>query len=191
MADLDHPAAVAGELRKARGWLLAWGILLLVTGFVSLSYELVATVVTVDVVGLFLIAQGAIEVVQAFRHQRWSGFFLFLVGGILSIVAGVLLWRSPLAGMAVLTLLMASYFLVLGAFRTIGAVATRHPGWGWGALSGAVAFVLGAMIWSEWPVSSFWAIGLYVSITMLLQGWNYVMLAMVARRVPAPGTAAA
>jgi uncharacterized membrane protein HdeD (DUF308 family) len=191
MPTIDAAAAAAGELRKSWGWLLAWGVLLVIVGFMGLSYEFLATAVAVDVIGLFLIALGFIEGVQAFRHQKWSGFFLFLVGGILSIVTGFLLWMRPLAGMAVLTLLMASYFLVLGAFRAIGAVATRHPGWGWGAFSGLVAFVLGAMIWAEWPASSVWAIGLYVSVSMLFQGWNYVMLAMVAKRAkPTEGAAA-
>jgi len=191
MPNVDTAAAIAGELRKAWGWLLAWGILLVIGGLISLSYELVASAVTVDVIGLFLIALGLIEIVQAFRHQRWSGFFLFLIGGILSTVAGFLLWRSPLAGMAVLTLFMASYFMVLGAFRAIGAISTRHPGWGWGAFSGAVAFVLGAMIWSEWPASSLWVIGLYVAISMLFQGWNYIMLAMVAKSARPQGEPAA
>jgi uncharacterized membrane protein HdeD (DUF308 family) len=189
MPNVDHAAVVAGELRKHWGWLLAWGVVLVAVGFLSLGYELVTTVVTVDVVGLFLVVLGFVEVVQAFRHARWSGFFLFLLGGILSIVAGFLLWRAPLAGMALLTLVMASYFLVLGAFRTVGAISSRHPGWGWGALSGLVAFALGAMIWSEWPASSLWVIGLYVSIGILFQGWNYVMLAMIARRAPLPGVA--
>jgi uncharacterized membrane protein HdeD (DUF308 family) len=121
-----------------------------------------------------------------------SSFFLFLVGGLASLVAGILLWMRPLAGIAVLTLLMASYFLVVGSFRLVGSLVNRHPGWGWGAFSGAVAFALGAMIWAEWPASSVWAIGLYVSVSMLLQGWNYVMLAMVAKRaMPGQGAAAA
>jgi len=181
MPNVDTATAVAGELKKSWGWLLAWGILLVVVGFISLSYEFLASAVTVDVIGLFLIALGVIEFIQAFRHQKWSGFFLFLIGGILSIVAGFLLWRSPLAGMAVLTIFMASYFLVLGSFRAIGAFATRYPGWGWGAFSGLTGFVLGAMIWAEWPASSLWVIGLFVGISMLFQGWNYIMLAMVAK----------
>jgi len=174
--------AVAGELGKAWGWLMAWGILLVVAGVVALGYEFAVSVVTTVFVGGLLVAYGVMEVIHAFRHQRWSGFFLFLFGGILSIVAGGVIWARPLAGLAALTLLVACYFLVLGVFRVVGAVSSRHPGWVWGVLNGAVSAFLGLLIWNGWPESSVWAIGLFVAIDMIFQGWNYVMLAVVARR---------
>jgi uncharacterized membrane protein HdeD (DUF308 family) len=133
-------------------------------------------------VGGLLIAYGVMEVIHAFRHQRWSGFSLFLLGGLLSIAAGVAIWAQPLASLKVLTLLVASYFLVLGAFRVVGAVSSRHPGWGWGVGNGAVSVVLGLLIWNGWPASSLWVIGMFVAIDMIFQGWNYVMLALVARK---------
>ena len=40
MTMVDTRAAVAGELKKAWGWLLAWGILLIALGVVGLGYEL-------------------------------------------------------------------------------------------------------------------------------------------------------
>ena len=190
MPGMDHAAVVLGELRKHWGWILAWGVVLVLAGLAGLGYEVVATVVTVEMIGGLLVALGLVEIVQAVKHRRWSGFFLFLVGGVLSVVAGLVLWRAPLAGMAALTLLMAGYFLVVGAFRAIGAISTRHPGWAWGALGGAVTVALGAMIASEWPASSLWVIGLYVSVSLLLQGLGYVMLAMAARRAPPPAGAA-
>ncbi|MGA8893576.1 MAG: DUF308 domain-containing protein [Anaeromyxobacteraceae bacterium] len=186
MRYVDNAAAVSGELRKSWGWLLAWGVLLVFVGFIGLSYEFLATAVAMDVIGLFLIALGVIEIVQAFKHVRWAGFFLFLVGGLLSIVTGFMVWYRPLAGMAVITLFMASYFLVLGAFRLVGAIAVRHPGWVWGAASGLAGVVLGILIFAGWPASSLWVIGLFVSISLLFQGWNYVMLALVARRAAEP-----
>jgi len=182
MVMVETQAAVAGELKKAWGWLLAWGIILLVAGVVGLGYEFSVSVVTTLFVGGLLVVYGVIEVVQAFRHQRWSGFFLFLFGGILSIVAGALILARPIAGMEVLTLLMAAYFLVLGAFRSVGAVSSRHPGWAWGLFNGIVSMVLGMFIWNRWPDSSLWVIGLFVAVDMILQGWNYIMLALVARR---------
>jgi uncharacterized membrane protein HdeD (DUF308 family) len=182
MVMVDTRAAVAGELRKAWGWLLAWGILLVLAGMLGLGYSFAVSVVTTVFVGGLLIAYGVMEVIHAFRHQRWAGFFLFLLGGLLSIVAGGVLWARPLASLEVLTLLVASYFLVLGAFRVVGAVSSRHPGWGWGLFNGAVSVLLGLLIWNGWPSSSLWVIGMFVAIDMIFQGWNYVMLALVARK---------
>jgi uncharacterized membrane protein HdeD (DUF308 family) len=182
MTMAETRAAVAGELGKAWGWLMAWGILLVVGGVVALGYEAAVSVVTTVFVGGLMVAYGVMEVIHAFRHQRWSGFFLFLFGGILSIVAGGVIWARPLAGMAVLTLLVAAYFLVLGTFRVVGAVSSRHPGWGWGLFNGAVSVLLGLLIWNGWPASSTWVIGMFVAIDMIFQGWNYVMLALIARK---------
>jgi uncharacterized membrane protein HdeD (DUF308 family) len=182
MVMVDTRAAVAGELRKAWGWLLAWGILLVLAGMLGLGYSFAVSVVTTVFVGGLLIAYGVMEVIHAFRHQRWAGFFLFLLGGLLSIVAGGVLWARPLASLEVLTLLVASYFLVLGAFRVVGAVSSRHPGWGWGLFNGAVSVLLGLLIWNGWPSSSLWVIGMFVAIDMIFQGWNYVMLALVAHK---------
>jgi uncharacterized membrane protein HdeD (DUF308 family) len=182
MTMVETPAAVAGELRKAWGWLLAWGILLVAGGMAGLGYAFAMSVVTTIFVGGLLVAYGVMEVVQAFRHRRWSGLFLFLFGGLLSIVAGGVIWTQPLLGLGVLTLLAASYFLVLGAFRVVGAVSSRHPGWGWGLGNGAVSVLLGLLIWNRWPASSLWVIGMFVAIDMIFQGWNYVMLALIARK---------
>jgi len=191
MAGIEHAALVARELRRNRGWILAWGIVLVLAGLAGMAWQLAATVATVGAVALLLVAYGLVEIVQAFRHDRWSGFFLFLVGGLLSVAAGILVWRAPLAGMAVLTLWLSAYFVAVGAFRLIGAVSTRHPGWGWGVASGGLGILLGALIAAEWPASSLWVLGLYVSVSMLVQGWSWVMLAAAAgRAAPAAGGAA-
>jgi uncharacterized membrane protein HdeD (DUF308 family) len=181
MAMVEARAAVVRELGKAWGWILAWGVLLVVAGAIGLGYEFAVSIVTTIFVGGLLVVYGVMEVFHAFRLKRWGGFLLFLLGGLLSIVAGVLIWTRPLASLGVLTLLAASYFLVLGAFRALGAVSSRHPGWGWGLFNGAVSVLLGVLIWRGWPASSLWVIGLFVSIDMIFQGWSYVMLALVAR----------
>jgi uncharacterized membrane protein HdeD (DUF308 family) len=181
MAMVEARAAVVRELGKAWGWILAWGVLLVVAGAIGLGYEFAVSIVTTIFVGGLLVVYGVMEVFHAFRLKRWGGFLLFLLGGLLSFVAGVLIWTRPLASLGVLTLLAASYFLVLGAFRALGAVSSRHPGWGWGLFNGAVSVLLGILIWRGWPASSLWVIGLFVSIDMIFQGWSYVMLALVAR----------
>ncbi len=190
MTMVDTRAAIAGELKKNWAWLLAWGVMLEIAGIVGLGYTFIVSAVTTAFIGILMMVYGVIELFQAFRHQRWSGFFLFLIGGILSIVAGGLIWWRPIAGMEVLTLFMASYFLVLGAFRAVGSISTRHPGWGWGLFNGLVSLVLGVMIWNQWPFSSFWVIGLFVAIDMIFAGWNYIMLSLVARRAVPPEVAA-
>jgi len=189
MAMVETRPAILEELRRNWGWMLAWGILLQTLGIVGLGNLFAVTVATAFFVGLLMAAYGVVEVIQAFRHRRWSGFFLFFLGGLLSIVAGLVVLWNPMGGLAVLTLFVAMYFLALGVVRIVAVLSARHPGWGWGLVNGVVSVVLGVMIWSRWPASSLWIIGMFVCIDMIFQGWNYVMVALVARKAGEAGAA--
>ena len=84
---------------------------------------------------------------------------------------------------AVMTLLLATFFLVGGLFRVLAAVALHFPNWPWTFVSGLVSVLLGASIWRQWPYDSFWVIGLFIGIELLFRGCSLVMLALAARRV--------
>jgi uncharacterized membrane protein HdeD (DUF308 family) len=182
MAMVDTRPGILAELRKNWGWLLAWGVVLVTLGVVGLGNLFAVSVVTAFFVGLLMVAYGVVEAIQAFRHRGWSGFFLFFFGGVLSIVAGLVVLMNPMGGLSVLTLFVAMYFIALGVLRIVAVLSARHPGWGWGFLNGIVSLVLGVMIWNRWPASSLWIVGMFVCIDMIFEGWNYVMLALVARK---------
>ena len=42
-------------------------------------------------------------------------------------------------------------------------------------------WMLGWMIWNQWPLSGAWAIGVLVGIKLLVVGWAIVCLGMAAR----------
>lgn len=172
------------ELRRNWGWLLALGIALIVLGIVALADAVGVTVVSMFFFGWILLIAGVIEAVQAFRHRRSGRLFLHLLNAVLSIVVGFLLLRNPLAGAIVITLLLAAYFAVAGIFRIIAALAMRVPRWGWALANGIVTFILGILVWSEWPISGLWVIGLFIGIDLMITGWSEVMLATVARQFP-------
>jgi uncharacterized membrane protein HdeD (DUF308 family) len=39
------------------------------------------------------------------------------------------------------------------------------------------------MIWSQWPVSGLWVIGLFIGIDMIFYGWSLIMLGVTARHL--------
>jgi uncharacterized membrane protein HdeD (DUF308 family) len=174
------------DFQKNRGWFLALGILLIVAGTLAIIYDVAATLLSVLFFGWLLIIVGAIEAVQSFWQPKWGGVFLHLMVGILAAVVGFHLVSSPMEGALVLTLVMAIYFIVIGIFRIITAIAMRFPNWGWVLLSGVITFILGVLIKSQWPISGLRIIGLFIGIDMLFSGWSYVMLALAAKKEPAP-----
>ena len=193
--DLDRrPLAVAlrHELDALRGnwfWFVLLGVALVVLGTVALGSVVITSLAAAAVLGVLLLLGGVAESVGAFWCRGWSGFFLELLSGVLSVVVGLLFLRAPLGALAALTLLAACFLMVGGLFKIVGALSYRFAAWGWALAGGVIDLVLGVMIWREWPASALWVIGLYVGVNLLFRGFNWIALGMALRAMPRPETA--
>ncbi len=171
------------DICKSWGWLLAFGIVLVVVGTLAVGASFITTLATVVAFGVLLLVGGGAQIVGAFFSRKWSGFFLQLLAGVLYLVVGLLMVSNPLIAAAGLTLLLAAFFLVGGVARIVVAVSERFENWGWVLLNGVVTLLLGILIWRGWPASALWVIGLFVGIEMIFCGWSWVMLGLTARRI--------
>lgn len=169
------------EIRANWVWFLILGVLLVVLGVVLLGSPVVASLATATVIGALLVFGGIVECVGAFWCQRWNGFFGLLLTGILSVVIGMMFLRNPASGLAMLTILIAAFLLVGGIFKLVVAFQSRFEGWVWPALSGVIDFFLGLLIWAGWPASSLVIIGVFVGISLIFRGMNWVMLALALK----------
>lgn len=172
------------DLQASWGWLLALGIAMILLGIACVVADVTATFATVVVFGWFLLFSGIVALVHAFRVATWGGFLLYLLSALLRGFTGYWMIRYPTAGAVGLTLVIASFFVVGGAFRAVGSGMMRYPRWGWSLFSGIVSVVLGVMLLRQMPVSSLWFIGFAVGIDMILEGASLVSFATALRRVP-------
>jgi uncharacterized membrane protein HdeD (DUF308 family) len=169
-------------LSRNWGWLLAFGILMIILGVIAIGAPVVATIAVQIMLGWLLVIGGIAEGIHAFMAQGWRGFLLELLSAILYLVVGVLLLVNPLGGALALTVLLAAFLIVEGIFKVVMAMRVRdHRGWGWLLASGILSLILGVLIWAQWPASGLWVIGLLVGIQLLFTGWALVMLAIAAR----------
>jgi uncharacterized membrane protein HdeD (DUF308 family) len=166
------------------GWLVALGITLVTLGVVCLAADVIATVVTVVTFGWLLILGATLAFIQAFRVRKWSGFLLYLLSALLRGATGYLLIRYPLTGEVTLTMILASFFLVGGAFRTLGAAALRFPRRGWAVLSGLVSAALGVLLLVQLPAASLWFLGLAIGIEFIFDGISVISLGGALRDTP-------
>ena len=197
--DLERrPLAVAlrqelrHELDALRGnwiWFVILGVSLVVLGTVALGSVVIASLAAAAAIGVLLLLGGAAEAVGAFWCRGWSGFFLELLSGVLSIVVGLLFLRAPAGALAALTLLLACFLMVGGFFKIVAAVSYRFAAWGWSLAGGIIDVILGVMIWQEWPASGLWVIGLFVGINLLFRGFNWIALGLALRSLPRPEAA--
>jgi uncharacterized membrane protein HdeD (DUF308 family) len=177
-------AAGFDESRDSWGWLVALGITLMFLGVVCIAAELTATLVAVLTFGWLLILGAVLALIQAFRVRKWSGFFLYLLSALLRGVTGYLLIRYPFTAEVSLTLILASFFIVGGIFRTVGAAALQFPRWGWAVLSGLISVALGVVLLMQLPTVSLWFIGFAIGIEFIFDGVSVVTLGSALRGVP-------
>jgi uncharacterized membrane protein HdeD (DUF308 family) len=172
-------------LRDNWFWFVLLGIAMVVLGAIALGSVVVTTVVTAMVFGVVLVAGGVVETIGAFWSRRWSGFFFHLLCGVLSIVVGMLFMYAPANAIVTLTLLLACFLLVDGIFTMATSLIHRFTAWGWALASGIADLVLGVLILQAWPASGLVAIGLYVGISLIFRGFNWIGLGLALNRFPA------
>lgn len=184
---IGHPLQTSlAEIRRSWLLFLGLGVLLIVLGAIALGATWLTTLLSVLMLGWLLLIGGVMEIISALWSRRSGSVFLNLLDGLLDLVVGLLLVRHPATGALALTLLIAVFLLVGGTFRAVVAAVIQPPNWFWAVLAGAVAALLGCLIWAEWPEAAQWVIGTFVGIELLMRGWWWVMFSLAARQLPAP-----
>lgn len=172
------------HLREHWWWLTLLGVMLVVFGTAAIvvpTLTVVTTLAAVIMLGIGLMISGVAIIVAAFWTGRWSGFLLQMLVGLLYLVGGFAITAAPGEGAIAATLVLASFFIVLGSFRLVAALTFRFPQWGWVLLNGAVTLLLGVIIFRHFPSSAPWVIGLLVGVEMLFYGWTWIMLSLALR----------
>ena len=169
------------NLHRLRWRFFALGLACLVVGLLAICFSFIATMTQVIVFGILLLIAGCTEVIHSFMARNMRSFALHLLAAALYLLVGLFMIEDPVRAARVLTLLLAAFFIVGGVLRIIFSLGADFPGWPWVLFNGLVDLALGALIWSGWPDSGLWVIGLFVGIDLVLHGWSWMALALAAR----------
>jgi uncharacterized membrane protein HdeD (DUF308 family) len=186
----NAPQTFAQQLRSVWGLLLILGALLVILGLVALAHAFLATVVSMLFLGWLLIFGGILQLLHAFFYRNWRGAILSILGGFLQAMVGLMFVRRPIEGSIVLTLFLAAFLMVEGAFRAVTAVMYRFESWGWQVVAGVLVFLLGAYLWIDLPEAGLVLPGIFLGVQMLFNGMSMVMLALAVRTTPPPAAPA-
>jgi len=177
----------ATVLRHRWGWFVVLGAIMAALGLVAAAHVAGATVVSVLLVGVFMLLAGLAHLVQAWRVKDWSSFGFWTASGVFYTVGGALVWYDPLAGAAVLTLMLGAVLIASACLRLYIWLNHRsQPGWRWLLLSAAITLLAGILVVVGWPGNSIWLLGLILAVDLLFQGVMLVMLGLALRRGAAP-----
>ncbi|HEY5828225.1 MAG: HdeD family acid-resistance protein [Hyphomicrobiaceae bacterium] len=190
-ADIDRAVAAAKQtVADNWGWFLTLGIVLVVAGIAAIMFPLVSTIAAKIALGWIFLAAGIVMIIHAFSIQKWGGFLMELLLGVLYLFAGGWLAFFPFTGIVTLTILLAALFLAEGVVEVIMGFRVRpHEGWGWLVFSGLIAVAVGLLIAAELPSSAVWAIGLLVGVNLLSTGISFIVVALAGKRGTAPAGA--
>jgi uncharacterized membrane protein HdeD (DUF308 family) len=169
-------------LRAKSGWIIALGVVYVIAGFVALGSVVMATAVSVFVVGIMMLIAGIAEVIGAFQVKTWGKFVLWIVLGALYIIAGFVTFQNPLLAAAVLTLALGVVLVVSEIMRILAFSMTARA---WLILSGIITLLLGLIILARWPVSSLYVLGLFLGIDLVFAGTGWIALGLGLRRATA------
>jgi uncharacterized membrane protein HdeD (DUF308 family) len=176
--------SVVEPIKTAARTIFILGIVLVILGILSILVPLATGLVVQAIVGLLVIAAGVCWITFGSHAHTWgSGLWEALVG-VLAVITGVIMLTNPLANLAVLTLVLASYFIATGSLKIIFAFRLKMlQSWGWILFNGIVSVLLGIMISYQWPISGLWAIGTLIGVDLLFGGFSLIQMGSSAERL--------
>jgi uncharacterized membrane protein HdeD (DUF308 family) len=182
--------SAARQLHGSTGLSIVIAILLILAGLAAISLPFIAGIAASIAVAWLLLFAGLIHLFFGW-HTRSAGAVIWKVlVAFAYLVAAFYILDHPGRGLLTLTLVLAFYLFFEGIFEAlIYAYFRRLPGSGWFLFDAIVTIVLGIMILMSWPVSSVWAVGTLIGISILFSGITRLSYALAARRaIPATAT---
>jgi uncharacterized membrane protein HdeD (DUF308 family) len=163
------------RLREKWAAITAFGVLLVVLGVAALFFSLIATVVTVTLNGVLFLIAGAAEIGIGMHSREWGRFFLWVIGGLVYIAAGILCIVNPVLASVALTLLLGAGLIAAGVVRAFLGfqLPADHPR-ALLFLAAAVTILLGLIIVTHWPFDSVYVLGTLLGVDLLFHGVGWV-----------------
>ena len=170
-------------LSKASKSVMLIGILALVLGIVAVIYPAGFGKISVVVIGVFLVIGALLRLSFAFLSYTIGSMLLKYLYALLMLIAGVWIIMNPEMGLEALTLVMAIYFIIDGITAIAYSFSLMPIGGGiYLIISGIIGIVLGILIFTKWPESSNYAIGIYLGIKLIFDGLALVLTGGAVRK---------
>jgi uncharacterized membrane protein HdeD (DUF308 family) len=176
------------------GLIVAMGVISVLIGILAIAWP-GATIVTVAIFfAAWLFVSGIFEVINSFRGDGdTGGRVLGALIGVLSVIVGFALLRTPFQSVEVMIFVIGVIFVAQGIINFVGAFQIKQ-GRGWRLFMGGLGVVAGIIV-LQYPISSALTLALIGGIWLIILGVMQIVagfqLRGAAERVAAPPPAAA
>ncbi|MFM1921276.1 MAG: hypothetical protein RLZZ303_2910 [Candidatus Hydrogenedentota bacterium] len=159
-----------------------FGIALMLLGLCCLLLPQIAAVSAALLAGSALLVGGLLALGHWRLTRGWPGAGASLASGLAFVAVGLLMLILPGTGVALVASLLALFLFFDGFTKLMLGLAIRGiPGGGWNLFHGVVSLLLAGMVFSRWPTSATWVIGLVAGAHLMIKGWAMLMLGLSAR----------
>jgi uncharacterized membrane protein HdeD (DUF308 family) len=161
---IEHLSARWGEI-------VAFGALLVLLGLAALCFTLPSTLATVTLNGVLFLVAGVAEIGVGAHAKNWARFFLWIIGGAIYLIAGLICIINPIFASLALTLALGAGLIAAAVVRAY--LAFHLPAGNPRAmvlLAAAVTFLLGLVIVAHWPTDSVYVLGILLGVDLLFHG---------------------
>lgn len=175
--------SAGGTSRRRTGWDVVLGIVLIIGSLVVVGHVVIASAVSLLVIGWTAVIGGVVLALGAFVRLGSGGFWVTLVGGIVLLAAGGLLLLEPQVGALTVTIVVGAAFLTGGVVRLVMMFGVATGRWQY-ALSGVASLVIGAWILANPVAATLTVLGTLLAVELAFEG----IALLVAGREHGPRT---
>lgn len=180
----EYLQAIKEAAEKHRKGFMVLGILSLVLGIVGLFMSVAVTLASTVVFGVFMVIAGILFFIEGFSQESLGSKILMLLVGVMYIIGGTVMTLHPTTSAVWITLFMAVFFIFIGAIRIVSGFMMRKESSAWVTIviNGVLGLILGILVYSGWPESGLWVIGMFVSIELIMQGITVLTISSAAKK---------
>lgn len=159
-------------------WLVQGSIVVLVGVLFSMA-SLINTEVAIlsvsgfswlAVLGILILFLGFLECMDAIFSRELCDYMQRMNAGVLDIIFGTLLLFSISETTDKLSLMIALYLLTRSILRAVFAIKLQIPHLPLNIIASVISFILGMMIWLEWPTNEGWFFSFSLSLNLVFRG---------------------
>ncbi len=165
------------------GWMIALGVLTVLTGVVAIAFPFASTLAVELLTGSLFLTVGVFTTVHAIMDRKADGMWWELLIGLVHVVAGVLFLANPLGGILALTIMLGATFMAEGVLRIIMVTQMERSRKLFLLIaSGGLSILLGIMVFGGL------ANGASLTLIGVLLGVNFIFSGTAAITIGVAGT---
>ncbi len=164
-------------VRRFKKTSLIVGVILVIVGLAGAALPQVMSLVSNFFIGWLMVMAGVLAGYIVFLSKGRS--MIAWLKAALLLITGALFLFNPKVGIAALALLLG-FYLLLDALASLGLAHDYYPlrGWGWLVFNGLLSLTLALLVFLGWPASSALWVGIFVGISLLVDGLVLIALAL-------------